>query len=432
MRKSIILSTVLAIIISFSACKKAPDEVKNEADILDNNHQAQTADLEFLSLDEIRKTSSDTISSNNTNVVVDNIRIGAGNSMPAYKISPYNDNFDKLKPLVEYLYNEQFSVDSPYCEYHKKGDTVSGNITPEAHSWLMYKGKDQDFTRSLIYHETGYSFYNAVSGDDPYRFTEYFPTEKRYKINIGEQLDNKSYTMIDGNEWSVNDAADYAQNFADKYLAPLENNQFTYSITDFRVKKLDSNYGYVIEFQRADKNGNLFDNHYYYANSEINEDRDTGELEKESRLAKDYPYLYSSAIQITLNCKDKINSFVKCNTPYTGKVVDKGEKLISLSSAINIISNEYADKSAYSFETAELEYYYVSLDCPDYTSPEAGNSPSFDAENMLNNADVELRPYWAFTSSECYPDVQNEENTTMVYSNCLYLVDAVTGKLYVI
>ncbi|MGN0623553.1 MAG: hypothetical protein ACI4JA_06350 [Oscillospiraceae bacterium] len=422
--KRILIFAAAVLMLSASGCQKAPEEVVKENSILDNTEKAESAEPEYQTLDEIRKAGADALTTNTTNVTVDKLIIGNGDVMPAYKVSPYNNDFDLLKPLVKYLYNEEFLVDSPYCEYHiggQKYDESDPQSDVNPHSFLMYAGENMDFTRSLIYHETGYSFYNAVSDDDPYRFTEYFPTEKRYRVNLGEQLDSQSYTMLDGSEWSVMDCAEFAQNFVDEYFAPLEKDLFTYQMTDFRVKKLDDSFGYVVEFQRVDKSGNLYDNHYYYAN-----DDDFSKDSTNNWIAQKVPYLYSSQIQVTMNSKDTINSFIKCNAPYTGDVIDSGEKLLTLSSAIDIISMNMAGKSSYSFETVELEYYYVGLDCPDITSSQ-GN---FDQENMLNNADVELRPYWAFTMSDCYPDV-NSFDSTVVYQNSLYLVDAITGDFYV-
>jgi hypothetical protein len=327
---------------------------------------------------------------------------------------------------VKYLYNEDFSTDSPYCKYYVGGEKYDEN-DPESdinpHDFIMYLGKAMDFDRSLVYHETGYSFYTATSGDDPYSDAEYFPTEKRYKLNLGEKLENQSYTMTDGNEWSVTDAAEFARNFVDTYFSPLENNMFTYSMTDFRVKKLDDSYGYVVEFQRIDKSGNLYDNHYYYANDEDYSSDNNWISEK-------CPFLYSSEIQISFTEKEKVQSFIKCNTPYAGAVIDSGEKLLSLSSAIDIISMNMAGASTYTFETAELEYYYVGLDCPDFTNPSNGKQATVNQEDMLNNADVELRPYWAFTAQGCYPDTESLDSN-LVNQNSLFLVDALTGDFYV-
>lgn len=442
--KKIILSVMLLSMLSLSACKDAPEEVKKENDTLnsaqiidkddfyDPSVNGGRGDFEYLTLDEIRAQADKTLADNNTNVIVDKVIISSGKYMPTYKVNPYNKNFDDLAPMAEYLFGEKFTLDEPYCEYHKEGVVEMPGEPANPYDFILFKGESQDYTRSLVYHETGYSFYNAVPGDDPYRFTEYFPTEKRYRLDIGDKLDDTAYTMIDGSNWSVSDAADFALEFADTYFAPLERNEFTYIVTDLRVKRLGESFGYVVELQRKDKNDNIYDNHYYYANVQASMHRDTGELDENCWIAKGCPWLYSSEIQITFNEKEKINSFMKCNTPYAGEQLDDGEKLISLDSAIKIISANMADKSAYSFETAELEYYYVSLDCPGFTDPKEGESRTDNPEIMLNNADVELRPYWAFTMPDCFSDVQGEDDNMVALSGYLYLVDAVTGELHII
>ena len=153
MRKNFLWIMATAIIFT-SSCAKAPEEVKKENDILNNTEKAESAELEYQTLDEIRKTSADTLATNTTNVTVNKLIIGNGDVMPAYKVLPYNNNFDLLKPLVKYLYNEEFSLDSPYCEYNIGGqkyneDDPESDINP--HSSIMYAGESMDFTRSLIY-----------------------------------------------------------------------------------------------------------------------------------------------------------------------------------------------------------------------------------------------------------------------------------------
>lgn len=429
-KKTLALLTAAALL-TLTACAEAPEEVKNENSILDNKEQAQSATFEFASLKEIRETSESVLASNNTNVTAKSVRIGSGDAMPAYKISPYNNNFDKLGDIVKYLLGSDFSLDSPQCDYAQKGELRNPDDLEEGtnpHSNVLFMADDMDFAHSIVYHDTGYSFYNGVKGDDPYRYTVDHPTEKRYKVNIGEELDDASYIMTDGSEWSVKDAAAFAKSFCDTYFAPLENYLFDYSLTDLRVKRLDDRFGYVLEFQRVDKNGNLYDNHYPYANTEIQYDPIQRKYNDDNWLTMGMPYLYDSEIQIMFNKKDTVNSFLKGNTPYTGEVTDSGEKLLTLSSAIDIISSKLAGQAAYSFETIELEYYYTALDCGGYDELEEAGK--YNNQDMLNFADIQLRPYWAFTMSNCYPDM-DKENRTPVNYNCLYLIDALTGEMYI-
>lgn len=67
MRKNFLWIMATAII--FSSCAKAPEDVKKENDILNNTEKAESAELEYQTLDEIRKTSADTLATNTTNVL---------------------------------------------------------------------------------------------------------------------------------------------------------------------------------------------------------------------------------------------------------------------------------------------------------------------------------------------------------------------------
>ncbi|MBE6869787.1 MAG: hypothetical protein E7494_13695 [Ruminococcus albus] len=441
--KKIIMSLTIIAMLSLSACKEAPEEVKKENDILNSTQaldkdsylkpsetggkQSRNSNYEYLTLDEIRAQAEKTLNENGTNVTVEHVNISSGNVMPTYKVEPYNKNFEELSPLTEYLFGEEFTLDAPYCEYHKAGKSDTPGDPENPHDFILYMGKELDFTHSLVYHETGYAFYNAVTGTDPYRFTEFFPTEKRYRLDMGEELDGETYTMTDGSKWSVNDAVEFSVSFCDTYFAPLEGDAFTYQVTDLRVKELGEGTGFVVELKRLDKNGNSYDDHYYYPNTQISRDMD-GAYSEDNWIARGCPWLYSSGIELTFNGKEKVNSFMKTNTPTAGEVLDSGETLLSLDSAIKIISASMADKAVYSFESAELEYYYVSLDCPGWDDPKSGH----DESNMLSFADVELRPYWAFTMPDCYHDTQGGEDSIMVHYDSLFLVDAVTGELYVL
>ena len=199
------MSLTIIAMLSLSACKEAPEEVKKENDMLNSTQaldkdsylkpsetggkQSRNSNYEYLTLDEIRAQAEKTLSENGTNVTADHVNISLGSAMPTYKAEPYNKNFEELSPLAEYLFGEEFTLDAPYCEYHKAGKSDTPGDPENSHDFILFMGQEQDFTHSLVYHETGYAFYNAVTGSDPYRFTEFFPTEKRYRLEMGDELD---------------------------------------------------------------------------------------------------------------------------------------------------------------------------------------------------------------------------------------------------
>ena len=429
---------IIALVSLFTSCAEVPKEVKDENEILDsaivantesiNYEQSsihldenlnQNGKLKYASLEEIKSESKAFLESNKLNVRADTLLIDNGDSMPAYKVEPYNKNFDQLSSIVKYLYNEEFSLSSKNCQYFKKEtdpEKISSSENTAAHDNIIYTGALGDQTQSLVYHETGYSFYNAVPMSDQFRSPEYFPTEKIYKIRIGEKLDDASYCMLDDLKWSVKEAADYAQSFIDMYIAPLEKNEFSYKITDFKVKKLGDKYGYVVDFKRIDKNGNQYDNHEYYS---IDEQYDNSK----NWIQEKVPYIYCSQIEVTMTKKNKINSYLKGLTPYHGEVINEGKSLLTLESAMSIISSKMANQKSYRFETVELEYYYVAMNCA---------STNFKSVQHLlcDGSDIQARPYWAFTMKDCYPDVQSFDDIS-AYDGMLFLVDAVTGEMYI-
>ncbi len=442
------LIPVVTAALLFSACAEAPKEVKEEKETLDNfsqpeipnsdsqsaenNESAENNGLEYASLDDIRKDADELMKNNDSNVKFSTVRVGSGKTMPTYKIDPYNQNYDQLDDIIDHFYHTDFSLDSPRCEHYTKGmDLIESPDQPYTNTTdcILFYPEDMDSSKSLVYHETGYSFYSSTEADDPYRYIEDLPTEKRYKIFLGDQLDDSTYKMSDGSEWSVKDAAEYAQDFCDTYFKPLEKELFDYRLTDFRVKKLGDDFGYSLYFQRVDKDGNLFDDHRAYPIEQPGFDPRLlewiwGYLENSN------PYLYDSEINITFKGKESMSAYYKGLAPYHGdEPIDSGEKLLTLSSAIDVISSQMAGGTTYTFETAELEYYYVALDCPHFTDPVGDNKRSWGDLDMLNSADIQLRPYWAFTKSKTFTDVQDSSVDTINTPNSLYLVDALTGKL---
>ena len=422
------LITLLSLLI-LTACAEAPEEVQRENSILDEAVRAESQTEEALkhdrkTLDEIRAAVDDTLKNNKTNITVKKVNIGAGSVMPAYKAEPFNNNFDELGELIKYLFGEEYDPQSPKVTLTER-DTLDADGLKNIGTSLWYKKAPPEMSDSLVYFDTGRAFWNAVTYSDPYRDTEYFPTEKNIRVYAGDRIGEESYIMTDGQEYTLKDAEEFAHSFLDKYISPLEKNEFTYNLTQARVKKLGDQFGYVFNYQRVDKKGNLYDDHTKYPiNCLFDQDCNW--------IIQGMPYLYQSEINITVNRKDQINSFLKGHAPYAGEQTDSGERLIPLDTAINILSSRLAGGAEYTFETAELEYYYTALDCPGY---DKGNDKTYDNAidfNMLYSADVQIRPYWAFTQKNTFTDPQSNGNGSFEdIDNKLYLIDAITGELYI-
>lgn len=425
------LSVLLCCVLLLTACSTIPEEVSRDNEILNSVAPIDKSELnednyERLSMGEIRNSIKKTLSENNTNVIPGKVIVTEGNSMPAYKVSPFYKNFE-LDNIVKYLMNEDFTLDEPYCRYHKKG-TVSDKDSGSTWGFdvVYYLGSAQKYTQGLVVHETGTMFYYSTPIDAPNRDTDIAPTEKRYRLYLGDELDGSSFKLRDGSEWSVNAAAEYALDFVNDFLAPLENNEFTYSVSEFRVKDLGDGFGYVVDLQRLSKNGNYIDNRPVYFNVNYSLDYFTHKPLGDSWIEKGYPYFYSSQIQVCFQAKEKVFSFAKAKAPYTGEQVTDGEELISLKSAIDIVSGNMADLSIQEFEYTELAYFYVAMDCNSY---DENGQPYQDDDHMLYTSDIQLRPYWAFVKEDCWPDMQGGEGgNEPAKKDRLFLVDAITGQ----
>lgn len=425
------LSALLCCVLLLTACSRIPDEVSRDNEMLNSVTPIDKSELnednyERLSMGEIRNSIEKTLAENNTNVIPGKVNISMGDSMPVYKANPFNKNFEEQSTLVEFLYGEKLTFEEPYCHYYKRGDPMGEGDTINKYQWDIYAfvGKEQNYWRSLRSSETGRMYYSRVDNNDPNKFLEYMPSEKIYRIDMGDQLDDSSFKMMDGREWSVKDAAEFTLNFFEKYIAPIEKNEFTYEITDFRVKNLENGYGYAIALQRVDKNGNRFDNHEHYFNNEIMFDPTTHSESKDSWLAKGYPYLFPAEVQVNYLEKELISTIAKEDAPYAGEKVDDGDKLISLKSAIEIVSASMADSSVLEFESTELEYFYVSMDNPTFTNRDPDALVDYGPDQMLNNANVQIRPYWSFTIKGAF----NNGDDVQIGNNSFFLVDAITGQ----
>ncbi len=414
-----------------TACSSVPEEVSRDNEILNSVTPIDKGDLnednyERLSMGEIRNSIEKTLSENKTNVLPGKVIVSKGDSMPAYKVSPFYKNFE-FDNIVKYLMNEDFTLDEPYCKYYKKGtisDKDSGATWP--FDVVYYLGSAQKYTQGLVAHETGQIFYYSTPMDAPTRNTDIAPTEKRYRIYLGDELDGSSFKLLDGSEWNVNDAAQFALDFVNKYLAPLEKNEFTYAVSELRVKDLGDGFGYVVNLQRLNKDANNIANHPTYINIHYSFNPYTHQPWGDSWIEKGYPYFYSSDIQVCFQAKEKVFSFVKSKAPYAGEQASEGKELISLKSAMDIVSGNMADLSIQEFEYTELAYFYVAMDCNNY---DKYGQPNEDEEQMLYTSDIQLRPYWAFVKENCWPDMQGGDGgNEPAKKDRLFLVDAITGQ----
>lgn len=403
-----------------------------------------TAEHKYYTLNEIRAMAETTVLSNDK-LSIEKVRIGSGDKMPIYQTEPFKQDFKQAEGLVKHLFGDDFDFDDPnnreYFEHDNTEEPGRSSV------WFTNNGSDPNYSYDAQMYclEDGTLVMGSeyISDGIKYENPEFAEIEKLYALNMGDELDGASYRMADGQEWSVADAAAYSLELANTYFAALENYDFTYEITDLSVRKFSSDYGYVVNMQRVDKNGNLYDNHRFYTNRSAEfDDILTFKYNSDSWLAEGNPWLYESEVQIMFVQKEAPLKILKSETPCSGRALSSGEKLISLEEAIDIITkaprrgneNHPAFEGKLEFSTAELEYYSVCIGTPEYTGPDY-IGPLSDPEKLNGSEYAQLRPYWAFTMADNYVSTPNESDGKCYpsYKNYgLYLVDAVTGALHII
>ncbi|MDE7230269.1 MAG: hypothetical protein K2N56_07300 [Oscillospiraceae bacterium] len=395
----------------------------------------------YLTLDEIREQAKTTPLSNDK-LTIDTVRIGSGSAMPAYTPSHSAIDLNAASAAARHLFGEDFPLEEPYIEFYENGD--------QEYVTFYNNGYNPKYgTSKLFYSNDGHMYLDPEAShpdpfepDEPYRNYQDFKTKQHFKLYMGDDPGDLEYMMNDGQRWKVSDAVDYAENFADTCFSPLENNEFNYKVTDVRVKSLNNgSCGYVMNIQRVDKNGNLYDNHNQYANRHAFFITDkTFRYNTDCWLVEGNPWLFGSDIEIFFIDKEAPHVFSLNSAPAFGEELASGEKLLSFDDAVNIVSAAplLSENYPYSggkleFDTAELEYYIISTGCPEYTGPDYIGPLSDGEVEMMNSDYAQIRPYWAFTMKGNYAETASLNQTvTATYDHALYLVDAVTGELHVI
>gem|GEM_PF-3008578 len=400
----------ILIAVILASCAKAPDEVKTENSILDNAevNQAAEAGLEYLTLDEIRARAESDISESNTNVVVKSIRIGGGESMPVYDtVREYADYKEKIGKAVSEIYNDDLSSE------------MKGSITT-----------DEDFGM-IFYAPEGKSIDNGVSVSRKgsmgitYEFSEQYGMPaaygtksnlvKTYLFTENEQAPDDTYIMTDDKELSVGDAAAEAERLFNAYFILGEDDGISYKINRLDVYKYpDGKHGFLYYMDTYDKDGNIL----------IGNLNPVIDVEAFDRKETFYPF---QRVAYGFFLDSQMHPYAYTNiTPSEGEIKEKGDKLLSLKSAMDILSGRLASSAAYELDAA-LAYIAVIPPADGLVEEdEHGEKTIFGAEEYFLNTEnnMELRPFWVFRDS-------TKSNPEYSVWGGLFTIDALTGELYI-
>lgn len=412
-----------------TGCAKAPSEVDKE---IENYNSAQTVKETVTdtlpvseALEQARRFGAD----NTTNITVKNLILPESTKMPTYDVrfdsSGAGDVFKKLQSEPIFANDGGgIAVDSQN-DIHGWKDKKENCFSsyPELNGTLYYRNKSDVkrsdwgtyYNQDMGMNESGIMTLFANERKTGIGSALKYTVEKRYLTGFSESTE--SFALCDGKKMSVGDAVKFAQKFCNDKLAAMEKNIFEYQVNYLDARKVaDGKYGYYVSLCRKDRYGNLFDatSMYPYIYDEF-----------ESRNA-----FIASPMYLWITSQDNIAEFQRM---YTFSIAESGtnDKIVTLKTAVNVLSSELAQGKSYDFDTAELKYIF-EITQSDYIdaareyakSGAAGDIPiiySPESVYAYGGYKITAKPYWVFT--EIVP--QNTETTC----GRIFMVDALDASL---
>ncbi|MBR6968845.1 MAG: hypothetical protein IKH78_09980 [Ruminococcus sp.] len=439
------LITLLSLLI-LTACAEAPEEVQRENSILDNAEIASRSDntpadslggdssetgtsgsengLALCTLDEIRASLESDIKGNKTNVSAKTVRVPESSAMPVFKLQKSFDNFDKIDDIVRDYFGTELSAHrdrlSLLTRFHSVFE-LTEDLTLDLDGCkgsLSYTDPANPTNRIS---SSGCGYFTAANTGAS--LVEPYSGEliAAYDLRHGESFPIESYTMTDGRPLSVSDGVKQAEEYANKYISLLYTDKTTVKVYRVEVYKRElGGCGYAMLAEYRDSEGNLF----------LTNDRVV--MDTDAFLNKNAPLIPTVNLMLCVNESGKPPMITANAVPAVGEVTESGDKLLSFGGAVNALSKRLAASSAYEFGCASLEYVITapySEKYIEYMTDENGDvSKQFFKElyTHIPETHYEARPYWVFRDFE-----KNPENLGESVWGGVYLVDALTGEIYV-
>lgn len=425
-----LLSMAFSLVL-LTGCAEAPSEVKEEINEYNHAQAAQDARTSFLPVSKAIQDAYKFLDQNKTNITIQNLILPESDNIPLYNISFNNseteDVFSKLQsePLFANDGNgttvntpndlDVWKTNKDYCftafpeldgiNYYRNREDIKQS------DWGIYYGQNMRTTDL-----GGITLYSDEQNTGIGSALQY-PVEKRYLTDFLQNTE--SYILCDGSEMSVADATQFSQDFCNNYLSIIENSLFDYQVNYVDVRQVSpEQYGYYISLCRKDLHGNLFDATPIYTYT-------LDEFENRNPLI-------ASPIHLWITSTDNIAEFEIIQALTISEII-ANDQIVSLGSAVNILSNELAQGKSYDFETVELKYILetTSSDYIDaarnyaksseYDSNTYGIVYSPDSIFAYGNYQITAIPYWVFT------DITAQNTDT----NCggIFMINAIDGNL---
>lgn len=426
--KYIILFVLSSILLT--GCAQVPNEVKEEISNYEIGQPVSQSQVVTIPFSEVTEQSKMFLKNNTTNITVENLIVPQSKKTPSYRVDFNNDKlsdlFTKLQsePLFKNNGNgvvvstqgdvELWMNNLDYCftafpglnganYYRNTSDVMISD-------WGTYYGQNMRMTDSGCI--TLYCDDKEGAPSSPNMYS----VVKRYYNDFEEE--RETYQLYDGTLESVSDISQFTENFCNNNLKESENNLFDYQVNYVDVRNIGKDtFGFYVSLSRTDTYGNRFDATKMYM-------FDLEEFENRNALI-------ASPIHMWITSSDCISEFEK-NYTFTMTEINENENIVSLNSAVDILSNMLAQGKSYSFQTAELKYIFEIAQSDYINAAREYVGTEEYKENMYNvvyspesvyaygEYEIIANPYWVFTA------ISASDTDT----NCgeIYMVNALDGS----
>ncbi|MBR1765061.1 MAG: hypothetical protein IJ746_06660 [Ruminococcus sp.] len=450
MKKSVF---ILAAALLLSACAETPEDVKQNADQRAKGTEAQAVYIPEAgsdpsavfnlssgqegthSLAEVRDQLAEDLAADYGNLTIRFASVGEGEEMPVYRLKPgLGEGFD-LSALAAEIYPGEDIEGSGISEYlprddggtaapegfegYKAGYTEEGidHLVPFANyfdQWMLSPLSEEEYgtsPRMVTAESSGEVFVSQTGylGDDEeqnyYNYENSSCSAAHYYPQY-EDVSEVSYAVYGGEEWALDEAVAFAEEFYNKSLAPSDPEEFYYRVRRVDViPTSDSTFGYLMDLQRFTKGGLPFDSDSFGTIDGISAENG-------------HRALLGSCSTAFLTKKDTLTRVEK-SFSYSLEEGEPGGGLLTLGEAAELLRSAFAQYMLLEFDTAEL-CYAVTVDS--YPETDVGGKTNFNEGYALQYCQISARPYW------CFKEPENHDLDTWS-TGTAYYVDACTGAI---
>ena len=427
----------------FTACAKTPENVKQRHEQLESTPEVQTsascaessqsipaaADSDFASLEQIRSQLSADVSRKYGTITVKHASVGEAKSMPTYKIDIGACRTYDLDKTAKTLFADEYAASvkkqitgrgepAPLEPFERTDDgyeikRVYPSDQPIYDHTFIETGKGADYKCVSLTSDGHMSGGQAGQNE----FEQYYYAAHQGNVKMltrlypqYDDISDKSYKMLDSQQWKLADAVKYVEEFANRCLAPCDTTKFTHKVRSVGISQWEDRHGYYFELVCVDENGCVYDS-----------DRFAYEHLQKENIYNGKSFVIPREYTVECFAKQQITRYFKsCAYKLSQKICDN-DKLLTLEGAMNRLRKELAEYIDLDFESADLCFV---IECSRYPSAEQPELVGYDESYCFKTCELTVRPYWCF---------KQNYNKTDLFSGTenAYYVNAVTGEIHI-